>query len=662
MELFGSFHLEFGSDVLRARDGWHGIWTDVMLSPIPDLPPLKTFKPKFALPKLSNYEGAAPAAFWEQFPSNLIMPATSLVCPDRLKHLALEAGWKDLDLLEKICSDLRFGADLGCRGEVRKAGRARNAPSAYKDGEKVTDAIADWLKKGFAYGPVPPEDVPASAKFSGIMTRAKPSGSVRIILNLSSPKGSAVNEGIDNSEFPTLMSSTSKWLTALWSAGKCCLISKSDWIDAYKHCAVREEDLTLQWFTWLGLNFMELCLIFGCVSSAGIFDRLSKAVLFIAMRRAGMPAHLVCQHLDDVCSAAPASSSLLFQFDSEFAAVAKHLGVKLAPRDDPEKSFAPCTSGVVMGIFYDTVSWTWALPQDKLVRLLHALKQAVDSDVLPQEKIWSLTGKILNVHPLVPGGRYNIYHLLKANSCSQDPRWPVEISSDLKRQLWFWLSMLQVCSGRASIPRVGNVLPPWAIEVYTDAAGGSSQSAGHGVGAVAIGWWVVLPWGRAINSGRITEEGKHLDRMLSALELVGPLMALCAAAGRCRGLPVKFFVDNAGSCFIWKKGYSTSCPLSSSLVTALACVAAGLGCKVEICKITRCSTPLADMADALSKSAFNRFWGIALHNGGFELQPEALAVPKSLLQWVLNPVPDFQLGDRVEGASSLWPSPQLLGR
>ena len=633
--------------VINARNHWHRIWREVAHADLPELPPPKIFKPKFELPILKDYSKAAPKLFWTHFPSNLRKPATSLVCHKRLKSFALEAGWRDLVLLEKICSDLRNGANLGCKGEFRKAGAAKNAPSAFQDGEKVTDAIADWLEKGFAYGPVPLSDVPPSAKFSGIMTRAKPTGSVRIILNLSSPKGAAVNEGINNQDFPAVMSSTTKWLRALWAAGRKCWISKTDWSDAYKHCAVREEDLPLQWFSWLGMNFMELCLIFGCVSSAGIFDRLAKVVLFIVMFRANMPLNLVCQHLDDVCACAPASSTLLHIFDAEFIGVARDLGIKLAPRDDPEKSFAPCTSGVIFGVFYDTVSWTWALPEGKLVRLLHALKETIDADELPQEKLWSLTGKILHVHPLVPGGRYNIYHLLKANSVSTAPKFQVPITRDLKRQLWFWLSMLQVCSGRVSIPRVGDGLPPWAIEVYTDAAGGSSVNAGHGVGAVALGWWVVLPWGRAINSGRPTGDGRNLDRVLSALELVGPLLALCAAASRCRGLPVKFYVDNAGSCFIWKKGYSTSCPLSSALVSALACVAAGLGCSVDVCKITRCSTPLADMADALSKSAFRRFWMLASDNGGFQLGPEPLRVPSSLMAWVLNPVPDFELGDRL---------------
>ena len=116
---------------------------------------------------------------------------------------------------------------------------------------------------------------------------------------------------------------------------------KVDWSDAYKHVAVNLEDTNLQWFQWGGMAFKELCLIFGGVCSAGIFDRLAKVVLFIVIQKSGFHAYMVCQHLDNCCAAAPFDSSILEHYDDTLASVAQHLGVKLAPRDDPEKSFAP---------------------------------------------------------------------------------------------------------------------------------------------------------------------------------------------------------------------------------------------------------------------------------------------------------------------------------
>jgi hypothetical protein len=198
---------------------------------------------------------------------------------------------------------IQHGADVGCRGIYTSPTQCDNAKDAYKHGEQVTDAIADWIHKKFVYGPVTEEEVPAQAKINCVLTREKPDGTVRIILNLSSPEGLSVNEGINIDDFPATMSSTEAWLKVLNKAGRGCWFSKTDWADAYKHIAVRAQDQNLQWFQWGGRFFKELMLIFGSTSSAGIFDECAKTVLDIVRTAADFPADMICQHLDDICAA-----------------------------------------------------------------------------------------------------------------------------------------------------------------------------------------------------------------------------------------------------------------------------------------------------------------------------------------------------------------------
>lgn len=227
---------------------WLEIWRERADAPLPPLPPNKTFKPKFKLPILSCYNSPAPPSYWEIFPKNLSQPAKSLIDADELKRAALDAHFLDRSLLEQICEDVKHGADIGCRGLYRNPSTASNAPSAIQNGERVSDSLAEWVAKKFAYGPVPPNQVPPHAKFAGLMTRNKPNGAVRVILNLSAPKGSSVNEGILTEEFPTSMASTAHWLRALNNAGRGSLMCKIDWASAYKHLPVRQEDSDLQWF------------------------------------------------------------------------------------------------------------------------------------------------------------------------------------------------------------------------------------------------------------------------------------------------------------------------------------------------------------------------------------------------------------------------------
>ena len=367
----------------------------------------------------------------------------------------------------------------------------------------------------------------------------------------------------------------------------------------------------------------------------------------IVIKRLGINSQQVCQHLDNACAAGSPTSNLIFEFDNQFSEVAKILGIQLAPRSDPDKSFAPATEGTILGVHYDTARWNWAIPEDKFYRLMHNLKELLTADEIEQQLLWSVVGKLLHVAPLVPSGKFHLFHIIKANAFSTEPKTSVPLNADFRRQIWFWFTLLRTCSGRVAIPDPDARLPAWSLDIFTDAAGGSPDGSGRGAGAVAVGWWAYIPWGEAINLGHLAPNGGQLDRRMSALELFGPLLAITAAAKLCQGKPLRFWVDNSGSVFIRKKGYSTSCPLSSVLVSALAQVAAALGCKVEVIKITRCSTPLADMADALSKAAFSRFRQLSLVHQDLEIPLVGLLPPRALLHWVARPTVDWNLGDKL---------------
>jgi len=212
--------------------------------------------------------------------------------------------------------------------------------------------------------------------------------------------------------------------------------------------------------------------------------------------------------------------------------------------------------------------------------------------------------------------------------------------------------MLRTCSGVVGIPDPDARLPSWAWDVYTDASGGGlgpdGLRTGRGVGAVALGWWAYAPWSRMICIGPLMDDGRRLNRKMSALELIGPLLVISSGFLRCKGQPVRVWVDNAGSVGIWRKGYSTSCDLSTTIVKAIATIAAGLGCRIDIVKILRCSSPGADMADALSKADFSRFWSTNnSEDFGCPLSPGW--IPVSLLSWLEAPSVDEALGSRILG-------------
>ena len=173
----------------------------------------------------------------------------------------------------------------------------------------------------------------------------------------------------------------------------------------------------------------------------------------------------------------------------------------------------------------------------------------------------------------------------------------------------FWRTLLPFCGRRMTLPDPDYKLPSWAVDMYSDAAGGSTMGPGWpGVGCVIYpSWWTYAFWGDAINRGKTYIDGKKLSNKMYVLELLGPLVGLCGASGIVKCKQVVCWVDNSGSVAIYDKGWFTSCMLCTTLVLAISQVAAALQCQLEVRKITRCSTIQAEAADALSKAAFRTF-------------------------------------------------------
>jgi hypothetical protein len=200
---------------------------------------------------------------------------------------------------------------------------------------------------------------------------------------------------------------------------------------------VRLEDTNLQWFEWGGKFFKELCLIFGASSSAGIFDATAKIFVQLACKLTEFPREQICQHLDDICAAAAAGDMAIFRLDSEFQRLAAQIGVKLASRDDPDKSFSPGQSGVVFGVEYDTASWTWTIPGEKRARLITTLKETVGCEFITARQAKSIVGKLIHIKALLPAAKYNIAHVMRLAAGDQDDldERLVEVTPDCKRQL-----------------------------------------------------------------------------------------------------------------------------------------------------------------------------------------------------------------------------------
>ena len=611
----------------------------------------KVFIPKHNTPLLLDYSVPAPEGWWDHWPSLSWEEARGMrsgVDPVKMLGWARKAGHPDLGTVMEIVRDLRQGCDLGTRGEYLCPSVSTNAPSAYEYGDRVTDAIVDGVKKGIIMGPMKVEEIPfkeEGIKINGIMVRLKPNGVARIILNMSKGEPFCVNKGMESEErFEVKMSSTGKWLAALQSAGRGSFFCKLDWEAAYKQLRVQEADVRQQFFCWGGRLFAELCLVFGGSSSVGLYDRLAKVFMFVAIVLSKMPENQVAQIIDDVVACG--TEEEVVRFYSIYREVAEDCGVRLASEEDPKKAFAARQEGEVFGVEYCTKSWTWWLREDKLSIMLKMLRCMEEEKIHKLGFIKSIAGKLVHYRLMVPQGKFHLGQIIRMGRSSpkENMERMVELSDWAREEANFWRLRLGFCSRRTLLPDPSYRLPPWTLTVDTDAAGGSTKNWGYGSGAVLGDWWAYLPWGEVINSDQLYCDGKRMSCKMLAWELVGPLMVLTAGMELVKNKGLIVMVDNSGSVAIYKKGWCTSCMLCTTLALAISEVAVSINCKLEIRKVTRCSTVGAEAADAVSKGDFLRFRRLKPQS---KMNPGK--VPRALVDWVNNPREDKGLGARILG-------------
>ena len=208
---------------------------------------------------------------------------------------------------------------------------------------------------------------------------------------------------------------------------------------------------------------------------------------------------------------------------------------------------------------------------------------------------------------------------------------------------FWWKTALPVYSHRTSLTDPDRKPGPSAVRAHTDAAGGSVKSFGRGVGmTIYPNTWTFVQWGNMINKGFKTADGKSLDSMLSAWELLGPLLVVCTAPDKVRNKQVVVMVDNEGSVRMYTKGWTTKCQLCNTIIVAINEIAVALNADVFVEKITRCSNDEAKAADALSKMKLEYFR---------KMMPQAnhgpQRVPVALTKWIHDPKPDRFLGLKI---------------
>ena len=198
---------------------------------------------------------------------------------------------------------------------------------------------------------------------SPMMTRPKPDGSRRIIIDLLWPKGTGVNNRIADNEFdspcalkyPTI----DNVVQAIVDIGEDALLFKVDLQRAYRNLRTDPRDLSVLGLQWGQHKYVDVSVPFGLKLGASACQSVTGCVTHL-LANAG---HWMCSYLDDVIGVAPSRSA-----NNAFLALT-NLILSLGLPINQEKVSPRVTHLTCLGIDIDIKTGMLHIPSEKITNI-----------------------------------------------------------------------------------------------------------------------------------------------------------------------------------------------------------------------------------------------------------------------------------------------------
>lgn len=430
-------------------------------------------------------------------------------------------------LVNFLISGFSFGFRIGFLGKV-SFGREKNNLSANENVGDVSKAILKELHRGHTMGPfTTPPFSPFTCSPLGAVP--KKDGTLRIILDLSSPIGTSVNDGIPPEFFKVKYSSFDDAVGMVRDLGSGCYMAKIDIKHAFRLCPVHPDDWPLLGFKWLGKYFFDICLPFGSRSSPFIFNTFADALAWILIHKFGVT--LIIHYLDDffVC----ASTFIECQRKVDLVLqLFKRLGVPVAE----DKLEGPSKRIVFLGIEIDSDSLCIRLPADKLSSLSVSISSWQHRKKCTKVELLSLIGSLSFACKVVKPGRIFLRRLIDLSTTVNKLHHHIDITSSVRLDLKMWSNLLSFWNGTSVIQH-----PPISssdLNLFTDASF-------KGFGAYFNGSWISSPWLFQVSCHHI-----------ATLELFAVYAALFIWSDRLRDRQIVIYSDNIAIVQVWESGSS----------------------------------------------------------------------------------------------------------
>ena len=376
------------------------------------------------------------------------------------------------EVLQGLFQGFRLGFNPGFSLQSAK----KNKASAYQHPEIVDAYLANEVALGRVAGSFHSPLFPnLHINSFGVIPKKGQPNKGRLILDMSSPLGSSVNEGINPHDYPLQYIRVDDIIKMVSKFGQGALMAKFDVEAAYRNLAVHPSDRCLIGMKWRSMFYVDLALPFGLRSAPYIFNSVADLVEWILLNNYHLPDLL--HYLDDFITAGPPNSPQWKTIYPLLLPSVQHLVYLFTP----PRRLAPCM--VTLGIELDSVNQLARLPNDKLTSLLNLLHRWSSYRWCTKRQLQSLIGHLHHAAKVVWPGRAFICRMINLLHNFRRDDHPIRLSAEFKKDLRWWCPASE-----------------WTLCLFATHLSGSLSSASikiylSAVRSLHIGPWVPRPTG-----------------------------------------------------------------------------------------------------------------------------------------------------------------------
>ena len=471
---------------------------------------------------------------------------------------------------------LRNGFDIGFTGSFTPT-LPKNLKSADQNKILVQEAIDKEVTRGHTAGPFPTPPFPQT-HCSPIGSAPKKDGSSRLIMDLSQPHGSSINDFISKDHFSCEYTQFDDATDLLMTAGKDSLLCKLDIKHAYRLLPVKPDQWHHLCYHWQGNYYVDLVLPFGLRSSGAIFNQFASLVRWIIINHYHF--RRIVNYSDDFFAVLAKNMEIAKSQLKTIIQAFKDLNIPLAV----DKIEGPDTSLIYLGIIINSLLMTIEVPEEKLIEAKATLNKWINRRTCTKRELKSLIGKLGHIGKVVRPGRMFTRRLIDLSTTVERMHHHITLNAEARADIQWWIDFLPQWTAISMIPP-NFTIRSTDLKLHTDASD-------IGFGATYGNSWIQGAW-----------DQQQLALSINYRELFAITAATFTWGHHWKGKRIVFVTDSKTITKIWDKGTSPTIAIMA-LIRPLYLFAARTGFSISFKHIFG---KYNVAADAISRFQISRF-------------------------------------------------------